>query len=46
MLLDFLGEADAAARITKAVSSFLSEAPGTSAERSTTAIGDLIAERV
>ena len=55
MLLEFLGEADAAARITKAVGSLLGELSSTSetsdasqtpADRSTTAIGDLIAERV
>jgi 3-isopropylmalate dehydrogenase len=49
MLLDFLGEADAAARITKAVGSFLGERPEPPeppAERSTSAIGDRIAERV
>jgi 3-isopropylmalate dehydrogenase len=47
MLLEFLGEADAAARIIKAVASFLGEPPTQPpAERSTSAIGDLIAERV
>ena len=43
MMLDFLGDADAAARITKAVGSFLGEP---TADRPTAAIGDLIAERV
>ncbi|HWW55249.1 MAG TPA: 3-isopropylmalate dehydrogenase [Acidimicrobiales bacterium] len=43
MMLDFLGDGDAAARITKAVGSFLGEPP---TERPTAAIGDLIAERV
>jgi isocitrate/isopropylmalate dehydrogenase len=43
MMLDFLGEADAAARVSKAVGSFLGEPP---TERPTAAIGDLIAERV
>ena len=47
MLLEFLGEADAAARIIKAVASFLGEPLSQPpAERSTSAIGDLIAERV
>jgi 3-isopropylmalate dehydrogenase len=43
MMLDFLGEADGAARISKAVGAYLGEPP---AERPTAAIGDLIAERV
>ena len=43
MLLEFLGEVDAANRITKAVSSYLA-APAS--ELSTSAIGDLVAERV
>ncbi len=43
MMLDFLGEADAAARVAKAVETYLSD----SAAASTTAeIGDYIAERV
>jgi 3-isopropylmalate dehydrogenase len=42
MMLDFLGESDAAARITKAVGAFL-DAP---AATTTSAIGDFIAERV
>jgi 3-isopropylmalate dehydrogenase len=43
LMLDFLGEADAAARVTKAVGSFLgSPPPGLS----TGEIGDAIAERV
>jgi 3-isopropylmalate dehydrogenase len=41
MLLDFLGEADAAARITKAVESYPADP-----SRSTTQVGDAIAERV
>lgn len=43
LMLDFLGEADAAARITKAVGCFLGQP---SVARSTNEIGDLIAERV
>jgi len=43
MLLEFLGELDAAARVTKAVSDWLAD-PDTSL--STSAIGDRIAERV
>jgi 3-isopropylmalate dehydrogenase len=43
MMLEFLGEADAAARITKAVASFLGQ-PTTAV--STREVGDLIAERV
>jgi 3-isopropylmalate dehydrogenase len=41
MLLDFLGEADAAARIIKAVESYAADP-----SRSTTQVGDAIAERV
>jgi 3-isopropylmalate dehydrogenase len=41
MLLDFLGEVDAAARITKAVESYPADT-----SRSTTQVGDAIAERV
>ena len=43
MMLDFLGAGDAAARIDKAVSEHLAEPPS---EATTSAIGDLIAERV
>jgi 3-isopropylmalate dehydrogenase len=43
LMLEFLGEAAAAARITKAVGSFLGEPP---VARSTSEIGNLIAERV
>jgi 3-isopropylmalate dehydrogenase len=47
MLLDHLGEADAAARITKAVLDHLSESAAAGATMGTTAeIGDAIAERV
>jgi len=43
MLLDFVGSADAAARISKAVGSYLGQP---SSARSTSEIGDFIAERV
>jgi 3-isopropylmalate dehydrogenase len=43
MLLEFLGDVDAAARINKAVSEYLASPPQ---DQSTTAIGDRIAERV
>jgi 3-isopropylmalate dehydrogenase len=47
MMLDHLGEADAAARITKAVLDELSESASSGATMGTTAeIGDAIAERV
>jgi hypothetical protein len=42
MMLDFLGEAGAAARVTKAVGVFL----GSPTASSTVEIGDFIAERV
>ena len=45
MLLDFLGETEAAARITKAVDTVTAE-PNPSAPRSTTGVGDAIAERL
>jgi 3-isopropylmalate dehydrogenase len=43
LMLDFLGEASAAARISKAVGAYLADRP---AERSTSEVGDYIAERV
>jgi 3-isopropylmalate dehydrogenase len=48
MMLEFLGEADAAANITKAVSDWLADPDptATSASATTAAIGDAIAERV
>jgi len=52
MMLEHLGEADAAERITKAVTSFLSESavttqrPSGSPPPSTVAVGDAIAERL
>ena len=45
MMLEFLGSADAAARINKAVSDYLASPPSTTT-MTTTAIGDRIAERV
>ena len=44
LMLDFLGEADAADRVTKAVSDFINSTPDPTL--STTAIGDAIAERL
>jgi len=44
LMLDFLGEADAAARVTTAVTGFINSTPDTSL--STTEIGDAIAERL
>jgi 3-isopropylmalate dehydrogenase len=49
MMLEHLGELDAAARITKAVATYLSELPAESpgsATPSTVAVGDSIAERL
>jgi isocitrate/isopropylmalate dehydrogenase len=43
MLLEFLGESDAADRINKAVSAYVADP---SPDLSTSAIGDLVAERV
>jgi 3-isopropylmalate dehydrogenase len=47
MMLDFLGDTEAAARIAKAVEGHSADSPhSTTGPRSTTAVGDAIAERV
>jgi 3-isopropylmalate dehydrogenase len=46
LMLDFLGEADAAARVRKACQPELTSTSGAAPSSSTTAIGDRIAERV
>ncbi len=46
LMLDFLGEPDAAERITKAVSSYVTEHPAAEQFPSTVAVGDAIAERL
>jgi 3-isopropylmalate dehydrogenase len=46
LMLDFLGEPDAAERITKAVSSYVAEHPAGAQFPSTVAVGDAIAERL
>jgi 3-isopropylmalate dehydrogenase len=46
MMLDFLGEAAIASRVTKAVEAYLADAAGQTQTASTSHIGDAIAERV
>jgi 3-isopropylmalate dehydrogenase len=46
LMLEHLGESDAAERITKAVTAFVSEQPPGSHYPSTSAVGDAIAERL
>ena len=46
MMLEHLGEVDAAERITKAVTAYLAEPPSDSSVPSTVAVGDAIAERL